>query len=318
MLPDARMGRERLVSDLEAMEREYRLATHFPMRTIRPMWKPSMHTRSLDNFSYSNGGDRPLPEIDLGWNQEARIGSLDNALHAPGGGQGLIFHQKLNWRAFPKVGSLDNIDYDFRKTSYLPKSFPVLPEIGKVYYGAKAEKCFEDVHYEVPDAAPVVTNNKKYDYIRAKVGSLKNIHHSPRGGDLKVYDEMPTWRSKAKVGSLDNASHIAGGGNVKIMDEKAHWKADSKIGSLDNAKHVPKQSSVKIQKQKLDWTTKSKIGSLDNYSHKPGGGDVQIVDKKVHWKAKSKVGALEAARAYDRASPVDRHGNDPKIPFFLM
>ncbi|CAN7984076.1 unnamed protein product [Ixodes hexagonus] len=106
----------------------------------------------------------------LEWRATPKVGSLDNAAHKPGGGDKKIISQKVDFKAQSKVGSLDNVD------------------------------------------------------------------HKPTGGAVKVETQKLDFKDKAapKVGSLDNVKHKAGGGDVKILSEKLDFKerAASKIGSL--------------------------------------------------------------------------------------
>ena len=50
--------------------------------------------------------------------------------------------------------------------------------------------------------------------VKSKVGSLDNIHHTPKGGDKKIFSTKLDFKEKAaaKVGSIDNLNHVPGGG----------------------------------------------------------------------------------------------------------
>ncbi|XP_075549489.1 microtubule-associated protein tau [Dermacentor variabilis] len=137
--------------------------------------------------------------------------------------------------------------------------------------------------------------------VRSKIGSLDNIKHKPKGGEVKVTTQKLEWRAAPKVGSLDNAAHKPGGGDKKILSQKLDFKAQSKVGSLDNVDHKPTGGQVKVETQKLDFKDKasSKVGSLDNVKHKAGGGNVKILSEKLEFKerAASKIGSLPASDA---------------------
>nr|XP_037279228.1 microtubule-associated protein tau-like [Rhipicephalus microplus] len=137
--------------------------------------------------------------------------------------------------------------------------------------------------------------------VRSKIGSLENIKHKPKGGEVRVTTQKLEWRAASKVGSLDNAAHKPGGGDKKILSQKLEFKAQSKVGSLDNVDHKPAGGQVKVETQKLDFKDKasSKVGSLDNVKHKAGGGNVKILSEKLEFKerAASKIGSLPASDA---------------------
>ncbi|CAN8014498.1 unnamed protein product, partial [Ixodes persulcatus] len=135
--------------------------------------------------------------------------------------------------------------------------------------------------------------------VRSKIGSLDNIKHKPKGGEVKVQSKKLEWRATPKVGSLDNAAHRPGGGDKKIVSQKVDFKAQSKVGSLDNVDHKPTGGAVKVETQKLDFKDKAapRVGSMDNVKHKAGGGDVKILSEKLEFKerAASKIGSLPAS-----------------------
>lgn len=154
--------------------------------------------------------------------------------------------------------------------------------------------------------------------VRSKIGSLDNIKHKPKGGEVKVQSQKLEWRAAPKVGSLDNASHKPGGGDKKILSQKLDFKAQPKVGSLDNVDHKPAGGQVKVgqpkvEMQKLEFKQKAapKVGSLDNVKHKPGGGAVKIVSEKLDLKerASSKIGSLSTSdvssnRGSETQSPI--------------
>ena len=62
---------------------------------------------------------------------------------------------------------------------------------------------------------------------KSKCGSLDNIKHSPRGGNIKIEDNkheiMKMKQVTSKVGSLERADYKAGGGNIKIKTRKSDF-----------------------------------------------------------------------------------------------
>lgn len=156
--------------------------------------------------------------------------------------------------------------------------------------------------------------------VRSKIGSLDNIKHKPKGGEVKVTTQKLEWRAAPKVGSLDNAAHKPGGGDKKIVSQKLDFKAQSKVGSLDNVDHKPTGGQVKVETQKLEFKDKAapKVGSLDNVKHKAGGGNVKILSEKLEFKerAASKIGSLPASdtgstRGSESLSPTNMTSPQP-------
>ena len=67
--------------------------------------------------------------------------------------------------------------------------------------------------------------------MKSKCGSLDNIKHSPRGGNIKIEDNkheiMKMKQVTSKVGSLERADYKAGGGNIKIKTRKSDFSGIS-------------------------------------------------------------------------------------------
>uniref|UniRef100_A0A1I8B5I4 Microtubule-associated protein n=1 Tax=Meloidogyne hapla TaxID=6305 RepID=A0A1I8B5I4_MELHA len=55
--------------------------------------------------------EKRIPTEKLVWKAEAKVGSLINAGHQPGGGQNKIFNEPVKVNASAKVGSLDNVTH---------------------------------------------------------------------------------------------------------------------------------------------------------------------------------------------------------------
>jgi len=113
-----------------------------------------------------------------------------------------------------------------------------------------------------PGGGNVKIENRPLNFVKkSKVGSLEYIKHSPGGGDKKIetrkldFSHVP---SKAGRQSLENAAHRAHGGQVKIFDEKPQFKsrAKSKIGSLHNIDHQPGGGDVLVYDEANSKTRK--------------------------------------------------------------
>lgn len=155
-----------------------------------------------------------------------------------------------------------------------------LPHINTSGGVNKSSSAYSYVTFPIP---------KKYSQIKAKIGSLENIHHQPGGGDFRISSRKLNWKSRSRVGSLENINHIPGGGDIKITMRKLRWSSPSRVGSLDNIHHIPGGGDVKIVSQNLKWNGISRVGSLENINHSPGGGDVKITSQKLNWIAKSRI-----------------------------
>lgn len=151
-------------------------------------------------------------------------------------------------------------------------------------------------------------NTPNTKQVQSKVGSLTNLKHTPKGGDVKIFDqgaaalrENLKKSATSKIASLDNVNYSPASTAKPILDkskeDREHLKkvAKSKCGSLANINHTPKQSDLKIFDRKLRFNQQatSKCGSLQNIKHKPGGGDIKIVSKTEKYeKVTSKCGSL--------------------------
>lgn len=81
------------------------------------------------------------------------------------------------------------------------------------------------------------------------------------GGRVKIASQKLEWNVKSKVGSLDNVKHVPKGGNVKIFDEKyASGAASQKTHS---GRSTPKTNTAADPVEQLlhDTNTKLKLNS---------------------------------------------------------
>ncbi|XP_015918169.2 microtubule-associated protein tau-like [Parasteatoda tepidariorum] len=136
-------------------------------------------------------GLAPPPDIK---NVKAKVDTLANIKHKPGGGDKKIFQETPRY------------EYLHLRNHSKDKSSTTVP--------SGTEKRF---------SSPKLPTRLKE--VKSKVGSLANIGHQPGGGKIKIFSEKLNFRenAEAKVGSLDNADHVPGGGNVEIIDEKYYY-----------------------------------------------------------------------------------------------
>ncbi|KAK3787723.1 hypothetical protein RRG08_019860 [Elysia crispata] len=163
---------------------------------------------------------------------QARVGSLDNANHAPQGGDVTIQHHRLKWKRESRVGSLDNIHHQ--------------PQGGDIY----------------------IVNQRLTWQAKPRIGSLDNIHHAPQKTVGKVPHYKTAWDGRPRVGSLDNIHHTPRGGNVVIPTKRLRWKAESKINSLPTKRASLEDLSLhsdSLGEARLSCTGKSE-GKSENYS----------------------------------------------------
>ncbi|XP_021368827.1 uncharacterized protein LOC110460314 [Mizuhopecten yessoensis] len=270
-------------------------------RSLKPAWKWGTKGNHIEH-SFDRSYQEPyLPPINMPWSSDAKVGSLDNVDHIPGGGVKKVPNYKLRWEAKAKVGSLDNVDYDkryFGSDSSLqgnPSSGGngvVLPKIKARYGGQAFSGPFSSIHFVPGGTAHLM---KKKNTAKAKVGSLDNIDYETYGGKLEIplYGK-PNWKTEAKVGSLEKILHQPGGGNIVVPDLKPKWKSESKVGSLDNANHIPNKPKFQVPhfKEKWEELASPKVGSLDNVDHVPKGGISSIYNQSQKWTKESKIAHL--------------------------
>ncbi|PIK39215.1 hypothetical protein BSL78_23934 [Apostichopus japonicus] len=60
---------------------------------------------------------------------------------------------------------------------------------------------------------------------QSKIGSMANVKHSPRGGNVKIFEEKKDYsKVSSKIGSKEKAHHKPGGGNVKRHEQNVTCK----------------------------------------------------------------------------------------------
>ncbi|XP_060684126.1 microtubule-associated protein 2-like [Hemiscyllium ocellatum] len=129
--------------------------------------------------------------------------------------------------------------------------------------------------------------------IKSKIGSIDNLKHQPRGGQVHIANVKPDFSHiQPKCGSMDNVRYSPLVGNVQIVTKKIDVShITSKCGSFSNIHYRPGGGHVRIESQKLDFKEKaqSKVGSLDNTRHTPGGGNVKIESHKLSFRENAKA-----------------------------
>ncbi|XP_033764100.1 microtubule-associated protein tau-like isoform X1 [Pecten maximus] len=271
-------------------------------RSLKPAWKWGTKGNRIER-SFNRSYQEPyLPPIDMPWSADAKVGSLDNADHIPGGGLKKVPNYKLNWEAKAKVGSLDNVDYDKRWTQSQsgsdisarsdPSNGVVLPKIKTQYRGQPFLGPLSSKNFVPGGTAHLI---QKKNTAKAKVGSLDNINYETYGGKSEIpHFGKPKWKTEAKVGSLDKIFHKPGGGDVVIPDLKPKWKSGAKVGSLDNVDHIPNKQKFQVPHFQENWKelASPKVGSMENADHVPKGGDVSVYNQSQKWTKKSKIDHL--------------------------
>uniref|UniRef100_UPI00398EC162 microtubule-associated protein 2-like n=1 Tax=Pristiophorus japonicus TaxID=55135 RepID=UPI00398EC162 len=131
--------------------------------------------------------------------------------------------------------------------------------------------------------------------IKSKIGSIDNLKHQPRGGQVPVHiaNVKPDFSHiQPKCGSLDNVRYSPLVGNVQIVTKKIDVShITSKCGSFGNIHYRPGGGHIRIESQKLDFKEKaqSKVGSLDNTRHTPGGGHIKIESHKLNFRENARA-----------------------------
>ncbi|RNA24544.1 microtubule-associated 4 isoform X13 [Brachionus plicatilis] len=97
---------------------------------------------------------------------------------------------------------------------------------------------------------------ESYDDVPARVDTFRAGYKSI-GGDVEIFDEKKTLKSKSKVDSF-NKKYVRTGGDVEIFDEPINHRIKSRVESY-------------------------------NYGYAPKGGDVEIFDDKSRPNAKPKI-----------------------------
>ncbi|XP_038644542.1 microtubule-associated protein 2-like isoform X7 [Scyliorhinus canicula] len=129
--------------------------------------------------------------------------------------------------------------------------------------------------------------------IKSKIGSIDNLKHQPRGGQVHIANVKPDFSHiQPKCGSMDNVRYSPLVGNVQILTKKIDVShITSKCGSFGNIHYRPGGGHIRIESQKLDFKEKaqSKVGSLDNTRHTPGGGNIKIESHKLNFRENAKA-----------------------------
>ncbi|CAG8662966.1 6074_t:CDS:2 [Cetraspora pellucida] len=143
----------------------------------------------------------------------------------------------------------------------------------------------------------IPTQKNDFSHVKSRVGSLDNISHIPKGGEIKIFSDKPDFSNVgSRIRSLENIDHIPKGGDKKILSIKPDFtNVGSRVGSLENINHTPKGGDKKILSIKPDFSkVGSRIGSLENINHTPKGGDKKIESIKIDFSnITPRVGSLD-------------------------
>jgi len=241
-------------------------------------------------------GTAPSPNLTV---SQARIGSLANASHKPGGGQVRIESRKLEWTTSARTSTL-------RPGGHQAGGGDKKIEQRKLNWRAESKIGSLEKATHRAGGGDVKIENRKLDWkAESKVGSTKNMKHKPQGGDILIYDEKVEWQTDSRVGSRKNIQHRAGGGDVKIFNKKVEVVSESKVGSTKNIRHTAGGGDIKIHDEKVEFRVGSRIGSLANVKHRAGGGEKKIFDDKKYLRqSQADAGALSRSISSSRASSV--------------
>ncbi|KAI1701548.1 tau and MAP protein, tubulin-binding repeat domain-containing protein [Ditylenchus destructor] len=117
----------------------------------------------------------------LKFNVSSKIGSLQNASHVPGGGNVRIENRKINYKENAKPRIEDKVSVQIpkseKKIMTQKLEWKAAPKIGSLQnFGHK------------PGGGDVQIFNKPVEInnVRSKVGSLDNVDHKPAGGNVKI------------------------------------------------------------------------------------------------------------------------------------
>uniref|UniRef100_A0A4W3IUL6 Microtubule-associated protein n=1 Tax=Callorhinchus milii TaxID=7868 RepID=A0A4W3IUL6_CALMI len=129
--------------------------------------------------------------------------------------------------------------------------------------------------------------------IKSKIGSIDNLKHQPRGGQVLIANVKPDFTHiQPKCGSMDNIRYSPQIGNIQIVTKKIDVShVTSKCGSFSNIRYRPGGGHIRIESQKLDFKEKAqaKVGSLDNTRHTPGGGHIKIESHKLSFRENARA-----------------------------
>jgi len=240
-------------------------------------------------------GTAPSPNLTV---SQARIGSLSNASHKPGGGQVRIESRKLEWTTSARTSTI-------RVGGHQAGGGDKKIEQRRLNWKAESKVGSLEKATHRAGGGDVKIENRKLDWkAESKVGSTKNMKHKPQGGDVQIYDEKVDWQTDSRVGSRKNIQHRAGGGDVKIFNKKIEVVSESKVGSTKNIRHTAGGGDIKIHDEKVEFRVGSRIGSLANVKHRAGGGEKKIFDDKKYLRQSQADGALSRSISSSRASSV--------------
>ena len=158
-----------------------------------------------------------VPPIDMGWDAEAKVNSLDNVNHIPGGGTKVVENRPIKWKAEPKVKSIDK-----EHLKLLRSQSPELTD--------KTKKI------KLPPNIP--TEN------------VKNVEVTNKGVYMLVSKEKI--KANPKVHSLENKDYQPKESNVQIYDKKLYWEKRSKVDTLENLDYTPRQREIRLHSEKLN------------------------------------------------------------------
>lgn len=130
------------------------------------------------------------------------MGSFQNLKHKPAAGEKKAITQKLEWKATPKVGSLDYAHH--RPGFYLWSLWTTLIIVW-------------------------------FDL------TLTFLHFSKGGGAKKILEQKLEWKASSRIASLENIKHRPGGGTVRIFNERYSGRSMSEVRKPSSQPRQPSQ-----------------------------------------------------------------------------
>lgn len=180
--------------------------------------QPRVH--SLDNVHWRPQRDHEVTIHNSSprWMAKSKVASRQNLHHTPGGGDVQIFDEKifrlpklpLTW--WPDPGASQETDKGQCGGRDGNQAPPLHSHPHNINNSNIQRNSWPRTHHLPPLYHP------GYKHVTAKVGSLRNIHHVPGGGNVRIHNKYQRMEAEARIGSLDNMTYAPGGGFVKVLD----------------------------------------------------------------------------------------------------
>ncbi|KNC84588.1 hypothetical protein SARC_03207 [Sphaeroforma arctica JP610] len=169
-----------------------------------------------------------------------------------------------------RVGSFDNIGYKSGSMSTGKPKQKITSQRAH-YENVQAKVSSHNKNFKPSEPKPLPDVPKKkldFSHVRAKVGSLENVDHTPAQSKFKMPNTKLTFKESAKsrVGSLDNIDHVPGGGDKKIETQKLNYRhkdISAKVNSLPSSKKNSVENMSGSGKRSASASVVSKVSASD-------------------------------------------------------